>query len=85
MATGSTVTFPENAWGPDGEFPYPIAALCSYFSDWVPITKEQAYEAGANPFVLYIAEKKYAEQAVLKYAEEHPEMDITICKLSFHS
>ncbi|KAJ7069507.1 hypothetical protein C8F01DRAFT_515975 [Mycena amicta] len=61
VATGSMVTFPDDAFGPD---------------DWVPVTKEQALVG--NPFVQYIAEKKYAEQAVLKYAEEHPEMDITI-------
>ncbi|KAJ7069496.1 hypothetical protein C8F01DRAFT_1363671 [Mycena amicta] len=61
VATGSTVTFPDNAYGPN---------------DWVNVTKEQALEG--NSFVLYIAEKKFAEQAVLQYAEEHPDMDITI-------
>ncbi|KAJ6466593.1 hypothetical protein C8R47DRAFT_1056483 [Mycena vitilis] len=61
VATGSMVTFPENAYGPD---------------DFVPVTKEQAIEG--NPFVLYIAEKKFGEQAVLDYADKHPEMDITI-------
>ncbi|KAJ6531133.1 NAD(P)-binding protein [Mycena capillaripes] len=45
-------------------------------NDWVPVTKEQALEG--NPFVLYIAEKKFAEQAVLDFADKHPEMDITI-------
>ncbi|KAF7330424.1 Epimerase domain-containing protein [Mycena venus] len=61
IATGSMVTFPDNAYGPD---------------DWVAVTKEQAVEG--NPFVLYIAEKKFGEQAVLEFAEKHPEMDITI-------
>ncbi|KAJ7363923.1 hypothetical protein DFH08DRAFT_730192 [Mycena albidolilacea] len=61
VATGSTVTFPENAYGPN---------------DWVPVTKEQALEG--NAFVLYIAEKKFGEQAVLAFAEEHPEIDITV-------
>ncbi|KAJ7750659.1 hypothetical protein DFH07DRAFT_544476 [Mycena maculata] len=61
VATGSMVTFPENAYGPN---------------DWVPVTKEQAVEG--NPFVLYIAEKKFGEQAVLDFADKHPEMDITI-------
>ncbi|KAJ7250463.1 hypothetical protein B0H12DRAFT_1052333 [Mycena haematopus] len=56
VATGSMVTFPENAY--------------------VPVTKEQAVEG--NPFVLYIAEKKFGEQAVLDFADKHPEMDITI-------
>ncbi|KAJ7931418.1 hypothetical protein B0H13DRAFT_2308576 [Mycena leptocephala] len=61
VATGSMVTFPDNAFGPN---------------DWVPVTKEQAVEG--NPFVLYIAEKKFGEQAVLDFADKHPEMDITI-------
>ncbi|KAJ7701490.1 hypothetical protein B0H17DRAFT_1195274 [Mycena rosella] len=61
IATGSMVTFPENAFGPN---------------DWVPVTKEQAVEG--NAFVLYIAEKKFGEQAVLDFADKHPEMDITI-------
>ncbi|KAJ7143525.1 hypothetical protein C8R43DRAFT_953966 [Mycena crocata] len=61
VATGSMVTFPENAYGPD---------------DWVPVTKEEAIEG--NSFVLYIAEKKFGEQAVLDFADKHPEMDITI-------
>ncbi|KAF8205561.1 hypothetical protein K438DRAFT_1931904 [Mycena galopus ATCC 62051] len=45
-------------------------------NDWVPVTKEQALEG--NPFVLYTAEKKFGEQAVLDFADKHPEMDITI-------
>ncbi|KAJ7750662.1 hypothetical protein DFH07DRAFT_922512 [Mycena maculata] len=45
-------------------------------NDWVPVTKEQAVEG--NAFVLYIAEKKFGEQAVLDFADKHPEMDITI-------
>ncbi|KAJ7167667.1 hypothetical protein C8R46DRAFT_950733 [Mycena filopes] len=61
VATGSMVTFPENAYGPN---------------DWVPVTKEQAM--ADNHFVLYIAEKKFGEQAVLEFADQHPEMDITI-------
>ncbi|KAK7033053.1 epimerase domain-containing protein [Favolaschia claudopus] len=62
VATGSMVTFPENGYGPD---------------DWVPVTKEQAVE-GNNVFILYTAEKKFGEQAVLDFADSHPEMDITI-------
>ncbi|KAF7374999.1 Epimerase domain-containing protein [Mycena sanguinolenta] len=61
IATGSMVTFPEDAFGPN---------------DWVPVTKEQAVEG--NHFVLYTAEKKFGEQAVLEFADKHPEMDITI-------
>ncbi|KAF7303873.1 Epimerase domain-containing protein [Mycena indigotica] len=44
--------------------------------DWVSVTKEEALVG--NSFVLYMAEKKFGELAVLEYAEEHPEMDITI-------
>ncbi|KAJ7643868.1 hypothetical protein FB45DRAFT_823642 [Roridomyces roridus] len=61
VATGSMVTFPDDAFGPN---------------DWVPITKEQAIKG--NAFELYIGEKKFAEQAVLEFADKHPEMDITI-------
>ncbi|KAF7309002.1 Epimerase domain-containing protein [Mycena kentingensis (nom. inval.)] len=45
-------------------------------NDWVAITKEQAL--AGNAFALYIAEKKFGEQAVLQFADEHPDMDITI-------
>ncbi|KAJ6476236.1 hypothetical protein C8R45DRAFT_1009301 [Mycena sanguinolenta] len=61
IATGSMVTFPDGASGPN---------------DWVPVTREQAAEG--NQFVLYTAEKKFGEQAVLEFAGKHPEMDITI-------
>ncbi|KAF7375001.1 Epimerase domain-containing protein [Mycena sanguinolenta] len=69
IATGSMVTFLEDSFGPNGE------------SYWVPVTKEQAVEEAAkgNHFVLYTAEKKFGEQAVLEFADKHPEMDITIC------
>ncbi|KAJ7154748.1 hypothetical protein C8R46DRAFT_443045 [Mycena filopes] len=61
VATGSMVTFPENAYGPN---------------DWVSLTKEQAM--AGNHFVLYTAEKKFAEQAIVEFADKHPEMGITI-------
>jgi nucleoside-diphosphate-sugar epimerase len=44
------------------------------------VTKEQALEG----HLTYIAEKKFGEQAVLDFAEKHPEMDITICEHSSH-
>jgi hypothetical protein len=34
--------------------------------------------------VLYTAEKKFGEQAVLDFADKHPEMDVTICERSLH-
>ncbi|KAJ7701487.1 hypothetical protein B0H17DRAFT_1195272 [Mycena rosella] len=61
VATGSMITFPENAYGPD---------------DWVPVTKEQAVDG--NSFVVYTAEKKFGEQAMVEFANTHPEMEITI-------
>lgn len=42
----------------------------------MPITKEQGVKG--STFELYIAEKKFGEQAVLEFADQHPEMDITI-------
>ncbi|KAJ7274200.1 hypothetical protein C8J57DRAFT_1178328 [Mycena rebaudengoi] len=61
IATGSIVTFPDNAYGPD---------------DWVAGTREEAI--GGNTFVVYITEKKLGEQAVLEFAKNHPDMDVTI-------
>ncbi|KAJ7750661.1 hypothetical protein DFH07DRAFT_544559 [Mycena maculata] len=63
VATGSMVTFPVDAHGPN---------------DWVPVTKEQALEGNLSAFLLYVAEKKFGELAVLDFADKHPEMDITI-------
>ncbi|KAJ7643826.1 hypothetical protein FB45DRAFT_896159 [Roridomyces roridus] len=44
--------------------------------DWTPITKEQAVQG--TPIDVYIAEKKFSDQAVLEFADQHPEMDVTI-------
>ncbi|KAF7298794.1 Epimerase domain-containing protein [Mycena indigotica] len=44
--------------------------------DWVALTREEALQG--NAFTLYVGEKKFGEQAILQYADEHPEMDITI-------
>ncbi|KAJ7599413.1 hypothetical protein C8J56DRAFT_1094181 [Mycena floridula] len=40
-----------------------------------PITKEQAFTG--NHWTAYIAEKKFAGLAVMQFADEHPELDIT--------
>ncbi|KAF7298757.1 Epimerase domain-containing protein [Mycena indigotica] len=45
-------------------------------NDWVGVTKEEAVKGSL--FDIYIAEKKFGEQAVLEYAEQNPDMDITI-------
>jgi hypothetical protein len=39
-----------------------------------------------NRHTVYVAAKKFSDQAVLKFANEHPEMDVTSRKLlSFSS
>ncbi|OCH87048.1 NAD-P-binding protein [Obba rivulosa] len=45
--------------------------------DWNPVTREQALAPGAEPFVIYAAEKKLAEIAVWEFAESHPHIDVT--------
>jgi nucleoside-diphosphate-sugar epimerase len=85
VVTGSMVTFPEDAYGPNGQSC--LSITCAFKSsscnaDWVPVTKEQALQG--NDFTLYIAEKKFGEQAVLDFADKHPEMDITICEHCFY-
>ena len=34
-----------------------------------------------NIWAIYVAEKKFADLAVLKFADAHPEVDVTICGL----
>ncbi|KAK0449835.1 uncharacterized protein EV420DRAFT_766693 [Desarmillaria tabescens] len=64
VITGSVVThpFPQGPFGAN---------------DWNPITKEQAIASG-QPFPIYIAQKKYADLAVVEFAEKHPEIDVTL-------
>lgn len=45
------------------------------FADWNPVTKEDA--ASGNSWVVYAAAKKFAEQAVWEWAEQHPHVDVT--------
>ncbi|SJK98679.1 uncharacterized protein ARMOST_01948 [Armillaria ostoyae] len=64
VITSSVVTypFPQGPFGAD---------------DWNPVTKEQAIASG-QPFPVYIAQKKYADLAVVEFAEKHPEIDVTL-------
>ncbi|PBK90041.1 NAD(P)-binding protein [Armillaria gallica] len=64
VITGSVVTFPF----PQG----PFGA-----DDWNPVTKEQAIASG-QAFTVYMAQKKYADLAVVEFAEKHPETDVTL-------
>jgi len=43
--------------------------------DWNPITQEEAVEKGG--FRAYVASKTFAEQALWKFADAHPHVDIT--------
>ncbi|KAF7798667.1 hypothetical protein EIP86_009891 [Pleurotus ostreatoroseus] len=45
--------------------------------DWNPVTLEQGLDPSADPFTVYIAEKTFAERFVWKFADEHPNVDIT--------
>ncbi|EIM84921.1 NAD-P-binding protein [Stereum hirsutum FP-91666 SS1] len=44
--------------------------------DWNPLTYEDATKPGANPMHVYAVSKKVAEEAVRKFAKEHPDVDI---------
>ncbi|KAJ4489245.1 hypothetical protein C8R41DRAFT_920672 [Lentinula lateritia] len=63
VVTGSLASFPR--FGPYGP------------NDYFAVTIEEAKSSG-NPGVIYSAEKKFAEIAVLEFADKHPEMDVTI-------
>ncbi|KAJ3865715.1 hypothetical protein EV359DRAFT_80232 [Lentinula novae-zelandiae] len=63
VVTGSLASFPR--FGPYGP------------NDYFAVTIEEAKNSG-NPGVIYSAEKKFAEIAVLEFADKHPEMDVTI-------
>ena len=47
------------------------------FTDWNPVTKEEALQTGASNFDIYSAAKKHAELAVWEWAEAHPHVDVT--------
>lgn len=47
-------------------------------TDWNPITKEEAFSG--DQWAAYAAEKKFADQAALEFADTHPEIDLTLRK-----
>jgi hypothetical protein len=51
-------------------------------ADWNPVKKEEAID---NTWLTYMAQKKFADEAVMQFAAEHPEIDITSCTSFFSS
>lgn len=45
--------------------------------DWNPLTREIALTPGTDPMWVYATTKTLAEREIWKFAEEHPEVDIT--------
>ncbi|EIM91332.1 NAD-P-binding protein [Stereum hirsutum FP-91666 SS1] len=45
--------------------------------DWNPQTYEDAVEPGTHPYSVYYAAKTVSEQAVRKFAKEHPAIDVS--------
>ncbi|KAK0470373.1 uncharacterized protein EV420DRAFT_1634795 [Desarmillaria tabescens] len=45
--------------------------------NWNSITKEEAI-ASRHPFLVYVAEKKYSDLAVVEFSHIHPEIDVTL-------
>ncbi|KAK0203487.1 hypothetical protein DFS33DRAFT_1225952, partial [Desarmillaria ectypa] len=71
VVTGSVVThpFPQGTFGPNGKYN--------------PVTKEQAIASG-QPLPVHVAQKKYADLAVVEFAEKHPEIDVTLIGPSYN-
>jgi len=46
-------------------------------NDWIPLTREIALAPEANFMISYATSKVLAEKEVWKFADEHPEVDIT--------
>ncbi|KAK0193281.1 hypothetical protein F5146DRAFT_375744 [Armillaria mellea] len=44
---------------------------------WNTITKEEAIASG-HPFLIYVAQKKYSDLAVVEFSHIHPEIDVTL-------
>lgn len=51
--------------------------------DFNPATVEETLSGKHNPFWVYCAVKALSERAVWKFADEHPEIDISTSKQSF--
>lgn len=53
--------------------------VCLYHvrTDWNPVTLEQGLDPSADAVMVYAAEKTLAERFVWKFAEQHPNIDVT--------
>ncbi|KAF5365220.1 hypothetical protein D9758_005448 [Tetrapyrgos nigripes] len=56
-------------------FNFPVGPFAP--DDWNPITKEQAFESG-SPSLVYRAQKKYADLAVIDFIKTRPHIDVTM-------
>ncbi|KAF9058347.1 hypothetical protein BDP27DRAFT_1241465, partial [Rhodocollybia butyracea] len=75
VVTGSAASFPMNGpFSPNGMFHSHNREKNPYWSD---ITLDMAKQSD-NPGVIYLAQKKFSELAVVDFADKHPEMDVTI-------
>ena len=48
--------------------------------DWNPSTVEQDLDGTRDPGFIYSAAKTAAEREVWKFADEHPDVDVTTCE-----
>ena len=51
-----------------------------FIADWRPLPSKEEIIASNDSFLVYGASKTLAEQALWKFADVHPEIDITTCK-----
>jgi len=58
------------------DFSNPVIKAPVTDKDWNPVTEERALASG-NGILVYTVAKTQAEQALWKFAEEHPELNLT--------
>lgn len=51
--------------------------------EWNPATKDEALDGEHDPFFVYCTSKKLAEEEVWKFADVHPEIEVTASKILF--
>jgi nucleoside-diphosphate-sugar epimerase len=51
-----------------------------FMTDWRPLPSKEEIIASNDSFLAYGASKTLAEQALWKFADAHPEIDIMTCK-----
>jgi hypothetical protein len=57
--------------------------LLILFLVWLQIGAVKKEDAIDDAWLTYVAQKKFANQAVMQFAAEHPEIDITSCTCLF--